>query len=85
MLGAFDGRRGWIYHLAVAPGSRRAGTGASLLTELERRLGSKGCLKVNLLIEPENAGVTEFYEHLGYRRDELIFMEKWLDSSDDRT
>ncbi|HZS88537.1 MAG TPA: hypothetical protein VFE42_13765 [Chloroflexota bacterium] len=45
---------------------------------MERRLRAKGCEKVNLLIEPTNAQVLSFYEHLGYARDELVFMEKWL-------
>src|SRR3546814_13845060 len=48
------------------------------MAEAERRLAAIGCDKVNLLIEPDNAGVERFYRRLGYDRDELIFMEKWL-------
>ncbi len=48
------------------------------MQELEHRLQEKGCAKVNLLIEPANASVQAFYQRLGYQRDELIFMEKWL-------
>ena len=40
------------------------------MAELERRLVAKGCDKVNLLIEPTNAGVQGFYEMLGYRKDD---------------
>jgi hypothetical protein len=29
VLGGYDGFRGWVYHLAVAPENRRAGSGAS--------------------------------------------------------
>jgi ribosomal protein S18 acetylase RimI-like enzyme len=35
--------------------------------------------EVNLLIETDNAGVQAFYRRRGYERDDLIFMEKWLD------
>ena len=78
VLGGFDGRRGWVYHLAVAATHRRRGIGAALLTELESRLRALGCVKVNLLVQPANAEVGGFHEHAGYRSDELVFYEKWL-------
>jgi ribosomal protein S18 acetylase RimI-like enzyme len=78
VMGAYDGRRGWVYHLAVHPNRQGHHLGTLLMEELERRLRARGCATVNLLIEPENAGVQTFYERLGYRVDELIFMEKWL-------
>ncbi len=49
-----------------------------MMVELERRFHAIGCVKVNLLIEPENSGVQKFYESVGYTADELIFMEKWI-------
>ena len=78
VMGAYDGRRGWIYHLAVAPTRQGEGLGQQLVHALEDRLQAKGCDKVNLLIEPSNRRVQSFYEKLGYQTDELIFMEKWL-------
>ena len=78
VFGTFDGVRGWVRHLATRPDRRGRGIATSLLAELERRLLAVGCLKINLLIEPDNAGVASFYARLGYRRDELLFMEKWL-------
>lgn len=78
VMGCYDGRRGWVNHLAVRPSHQGAGVGTLLMAELERRLRAKGCEKLNLLIEQSNAGVQGFYQALGYRRDELIFMEKWL-------
>ncbi|HKX42061.1 MAG TPA: GNAT family acetyltransferase [Burkholderiaceae bacterium] len=78
VMGAYDGRRGWIYHLAIDPDVQSRGFGGTLLRELERRLRQKGCLKVNLLIEMDNANVEAFYQRHGYGRDNLIFMEKWL-------
>ena len=78
VMGCYDGRRGWVNHLAVAPDYQRRGLGAAIMAELELRLQAKGCDKVNLLIEPSNSNAQGFYEKLGYERDELIFMEKWL-------
>lgn len=78
IMGCFDGRRGWINHLAVAHDQEGSGLGSDLVNRVEEGLKAKGCEKVNLLIEPSNASVQVFYERLGYKRDELIFMEKWL-------
>ena len=78
VMASWDGRRGWINRLAVDPAARGGRLGDRLMAEAERRLAAIGCDKVNLLIEPDNAGVERFYRRLGYGRDELIFMEKWL-------
>jgi len=78
VLGRWEGRRGWINCLAVDPGQRNKRLGSLLVSEVEKRLAAKGCEKVNLLIDTDNSGVQVFYEQLGYSRDDLIFMEKWL-------
>ncbi len=49
--GGFDGRRGWIYRLAVAASHRGQKLGKRLMDEVEQRLKAKGCEKVNLLID----------------------------------
>jgi uncharacterized protein len=78
VFGSYDGLRGWIHRLATRPDRHGRGIATALLTELERRLLAAGCPKVNLLIEPDNAAVASFYASLGYRPDDLLFMEKWL-------
>jgi hypothetical protein len=78
---SYDGRRGWLQRLATDPTRRGRGIARALVAEAERRLALLGAEKVNLLIEPDNAGVTGFYEELGYERDELIFMERRLDAA----
>jgi ribosomal protein S18 acetylase RimI-like enzyme len=78
VLGTWDGRRGWVNRLATHPGHRGRGLARLLITELEERLRAKGCRKLNLLIEPDNAAVVAWYERLGYRRSDLIFMDKLL-------
>jgi len=78
VLGRFDGRRGWVNHLAVAAPARSRGVGSLLMRELERRLRAKGCPKVNLHVMPANAGVRAFYAALGYSERNLLFLEKWV-------
>lgn len=79
VMGSYDGRRGWINKLAVLPDRAGQDIGGRLMAEVERRLKALGAPKVNLLIEPDNAGVVAYYERRGYATDALIFMEKWLD------
>jgi ribosomal protein S18 acetylase RimI-like enzyme len=43
VIGGYDGRRGLIYHLAVARAYRERGIGTLLMNEVERRLRAKGC------------------------------------------
>ena len=66
VIGGFDGRRGMVYHLAVAPEARGRGLGAALMAELESRLKAKGCLKYYLLVTHDNPGVLDFYQRLGW-------------------
>jgi ribosomal protein S18 acetylase RimI-like enzyme len=61
VIGGFDGRRGMIYHLAVADAYRQQGIGAALMDEVERRLKAKGCLKAYLLVVDGNEAATQFY------------------------
>jgi len=75
----YDGNRGWIYHLAVAPDLRRNGFGRAMMAEAEARLGSLGCPKVNLQIRSSNVDVVRFYQSLGYAIEERVSMGKRLD------
>lgn len=84
VLGAYDGRRASVNRLAVRPDMQGRGIGKRLMAELEERLIAIGCPKVNLLVEPDNAGVVSFYEAMGYQTEDLIFMEKWLAGRDRR-
>jgi ribosomal protein S18 acetylase RimI-like enzyme len=67
VMGSFDGRRGYVYHLAVLSEFRGQGIARRLMDELERRLKSKGCLKVNLLVTNGNQSAKTFYEENGYQ------------------
>jgi len=79
VIGAFDGRRGMVYHLAVDKAFRRQGVGRMLLEEVERRLQAKGCLKCYLLVVADNLTAAQFYEENGWRemREDRIFAKEF--------
>ncbi|GJQ36064.1 MAG: N-acetyltransferase [Anaerolineaceae bacterium] len=66
IIGAFDGRRGMIYHLAVHGDFRRQGIGGLLLAEVEKRLKAKGCIKCLLVVMDDNETAKRFYEESGW-------------------
>jgi ribosomal protein S18 acetylase RimI-like enzyme len=65
-LGAWDGRRGWIYHVATAPSHRRRGIAARLVHQVEESLRALGCPKVNVLVGDGNEDGLRFWAALGY-------------------
>ncbi len=69
VMGAWDGRRGWIYHLGVLPGHQRKGVATSLVREVERRMLAKGVLKVNAVVFGDNERSLRFFEKEGYGAD----------------
>lgn len=76
--GVDDGRRGWVYRLAVHPDLRQGGLGRRLVREVEDRLRARGCEKLNLLVERDNPDAIAFWRHLGYIEDDVVFLGKWL-------
>ncbi|MFP3854975.1 MAG: GNAT family N-acetyltransferase [Anaerolineales bacterium] len=78
VLGGFDGRRGMVYHLAVAKAYRHRGVAYQLMEVLEARLRSKGCLKYYLLVTEDNDGAKDFYEKIGCEVMSLDVMGKRL-------
>ena len=67
VIGGFDGRRGLIYHLAVAAGFRGQGIGSCLMDEVESRLRAKGCLKCYLLVVDGNTEAERYYRQRGWQ------------------
>ena len=66
VMGTFDGRRGWVFRLAVHPAHRRQGIATRLMDELEKRFETLGCPRVNLLVMPDNRAGLQFWRALGY-------------------
>ncbi len=65
-LGAWDGRRGWVYHLAVAESHRRRGIATRLVDQVEAGLRDLGCPEVRANVGDDNAGARGFWLSRGY-------------------
>ncbi len=79
VMAGYEGHRGWLNYLAVAPEHRRHGYGRALVAEAERLLLEAGCPKINLQVRSANRSVIEFYRRLGYGVDEVVSMGKRLE------
>jgi ribosomal protein S18 acetylase RimI-like enzyme len=75
VLGGYDGRRGYVHHLAVDPDYQHKGYGRELMDELISRFKIMLVHKIHLFIESYNLPVVEFYKKLGWEiRDDLVMM-----------
>jgi ribosomal protein S18 acetylase RimI-like enzyme len=66
VMGGWDGRRAYVYHLAVAPERRRHGIADALMDELEERFRALGAVKAKLQILIDNDTSKAFFAHRGY-------------------
>jgi len=78
VIAGYDGVRGWIHHLAVAPDERQRGLGTALVRAAEAGLLKLGCPKVNLQVRATNRGVVAFYRQVGYEIEERVSMGRLL-------
>ncbi|MCW3845770.1 GNAT family acetyltransferase [Sphingomonas sp. LB-2] len=78
VMTGFDGHRGWVYYLAVAPGHRRKGLGRALMAGAEAWLRERGAPKIQLMVREENEAVA-FYEALGLERQKVVTLGRFLD------
>jgi ribosomal protein S18 acetylase RimI-like enzyme len=65
VIGGWDGRRGNIYRLAVAPEHRRKGIARRLVAEISSELFAKGAERLSALVENEHPWAIDFWESLG--------------------
>jgi len=79
VMAGYEGHRGWLNYLAVAPEQQRRGHARALVAEAERLLRAAGCPKINLQVRTSNQGVIEFYRRLGYAVDDVVSMGKRLE------
>ena len=79
VMAGYEGHRGWINYLAVAPDSRKAGFGRQLIEAAEARLQALGCPKINLQVRTSNADVIEFYRRIAYSVEDRVSMGKRLE------
>jgi ribosomal protein S18 acetylase RimI-like enzyme len=75
VMGGFDGRRGYVHHLAVEPIFQKRGYGKRMMNELIKKFRIMGVHKIHLFIEKPNIDVVNFYKNLGWKmRDDLTMM-----------
>jgi ribosomal protein S18 acetylase RimI-like enzyme len=75
----YDGHRGWVYYLAVAPEARRRGMGRRMMQAAEAWLREREAPKIQLMVRATNAAVIGFYERLGLERQDVVTLGKRLD------
>ena len=75
VMGGFDGRRGYVHHLAVDPKYQRSGYGTRLMSKLNENFRQKSIHKIHLFVEKRNIEAMNFYRTLGWEiRDYLAMM-----------
>jgi ribosomal protein S18 acetylase RimI-like enzyme len=80
-LGAWDGRRGWIYHVTAAKTHRRRGIASRLVERVETGLRDLGCPKVRVVVGEENAEGGKFWAARGYKAGRTRLFAKELEGS----
>jgi ribosomal protein S18 acetylase RimI-like enzyme len=79
VMGGWDGRRAYVYHLAVVHDLRRRGVGDALMDELEERFRRKGALKAKCQIYTHNGDSLAFFMRRGWEIEEGLWpVGKWL-------
>jgi len=78
-MAGYDGHRGWLYAVAVAPSHRRKGIGEKLVKFAMQALKQLGCIKVNLQIRSTNTEVAAFYKSLGFSVEDRLSMGRFID------
>lgn len=65
-LGAWDGRRGWLYHVATAADQRGRGHASRLIDRIEAGLRELGCPRALVIVERANDAALDFWRRRGY-------------------
>ena len=79
VLCGHDGRRGYLYHVAVLPEFRGRGIGRALVDSALQALAAEGIHKSAVIVFKDNGLGNPFWEALGWeRRDDLNYFNKSL-------
>lgn len=79
LLGGSDGRRGYIYHLAVSKNYQRMGVGKTLVDKCITAFKRAGLQKCHIFVISDNFEGLRFWEHTGWvKRNDILVMSKDL-------
>ena len=78
-MAGYDGHRGWLYAVAVAPAHRRKSVGKLIVQHTLQSLKELGCIKVNLQIRSTNTEVAAFYQSLGFTVEDRLSMGAFIE------
>lgn len=77
-MACYEGHRGWVNYLAVDPAHQRKGLGKQIMTEAENKLLALRCPKINLQVRNGNKTAIDFYNRIGYKKDDVVSFGKRL-------
>jgi ribosomal protein S18 acetylase RimI-like enzyme len=72
LIAAWDGWRGNMYRLTVAPAHRRKGIASTLVAAGEQRLRDRGARRITALVGGEDPQALALWRAVGYAHDEAI-------------
>ena len=79
VLGGNDGRRGYIYHLAVHPDHQKKGVGKQLTETCLAALRKQGIMKCHIFVISDNEDGIQFWKKIGWEmRDDILVMSRNL-------
>jgi N-acetylglutamate synthase len=83
VLCGHDGRRGYLYHLAVDVEHRRQGIGKAIVEDCLSRLASAGIQKATIVVYSHNESGQKFWRRAGWKdRADLVVLQKETGSTD---
>lgn len=79
VIAGWDGWRGTLYRLAVAPSHRRHGIATALVGDAERRLRRHGARRMHLIVSTAGGGpAVDFWKSVNYQPTDQLRMVKDL-------
>lgn len=80
IIGATDGRKGYLYHTAIASSYRGQHIGTQLIQKVLAEFKKQNIEKIGLFTTTENVTGRAFWEHLGFKqRSDVTYLDIDLD------